>query len=58
MIVPQITKQAPKISEELPVFLPVTILETQNNMEDRGRMDSMVKLKKTVIHQCQIPGQN
>ena len=31
MMVPQRTKQAPKASEGIPVSLPVTILETQNN---------------------------
>ena len=39
-------------------MLLVSIPEIQNKMEDRVRMDRRVELKKTVIHQPQIPGQN
>ena len=56
MMVPQISKEAPKTSEGLPVLFPVTIPETQNNMEVKGSMDSTVELNKMVICQRQIPG--
>ena len=58
MMVPKISKEPPKASEGLTVSLTVTITETQNNTEDRDIMDSMVELKKILIHQCQILGQN
>ena len=57
-MVPQRDKEAPKTPEGLPVSLPVAILETQNNMEYRGIMDSMEELKKAITHQCQIPCQH
>ena len=56
MMVLQRAKEAPKTSEGLPVLFQVTIPETQNNMEVKGSMDSMVELNKMVIHQHQIPG--
>ena len=56
MMILQRAKEAPKTSEGLPVLFQVTIPETQNNMEVKGIMDSMVELNKMVIHQHQIPG--
>ena len=58
IIVPQISKKSPKIPEGLPVLLLVVIVETQNNMEDRGSMDSMVELNNRVIHPREIPDQH
>ena len=58
MIVPKRVKESHKTSEGLPISLPVAIPYTQNNIEHRGRMDSTVEYKNTVIHQHQIPGQN
>ena len=58
MMVPQRSQESPKSSEILPVLLTVTIPETKNNIEERGSRDDTVELKKTVIHQCQIPVQN
>ena len=46
MMVPQRSNEAPKTSEGLPVLFPVTIPETQNNMEVKGSMDSTVELNK------------
>ena len=41
----------------MPLFeAPVTILETQNNMEVKGSMDRTVELNNMVIRQRQIPG--
>ena len=56
MMVPQITKEGPKKSEELPFVLPFTIQETQNNKEERGIMDITAELKKVEIHQYEILG--
>ena len=56
MMVPQISKEAPKTSEVLPFLFPVAIPETQNNMEVKGIMYGTVELNKIVIHQRQIPG--
>ena len=56
IMVTQRSKEAPKTSEGIPVSFPVTIQETQNNMNYRVSMDSTMKLKKTLIHQRQIPG--
>ena len=58
MMVPQISQESPKTSERLPFSLTASIPETQNNMEDRGRMDIKMELKIGVIHQRQIPGQH
>ena len=58
IMVPQRAKEANKTSEVLPVSLPVTIPEIQNNTEDRGSMDVTVELKNNVIHQQQTPGQH
>ena len=58
MMVPQRDKESPKKSEGLPVLFPVSIQVKQENMEDRGSRSSRVELKKMVIHQRQIPGQN
>ena len=58
MMVPQRAKEATKISEGLPVSLPVPIQVKQENTKDRGSRNSRVDLKNTVIHQNQIPGQN
>ena len=55
-MVPKRAKDTPKISEGLPVSLPVLIQEKQENMEDRGSRSIRVELKKTVIHQRHIPG--
>ena len=57
-MVSQRSGEATKISEVLPVSLPVAILETKIHTECRGSMYSTVELKKAVIHQCQIPGQH
>ena len=57
IMVQQRSKESPKISVLLPVSLSVAIPETQNNTEDIGRMYIIVELKKTVIHQYQIPDQ-
>ena len=57
MIVTQRYKGANKTSEGLPVSLIETILGTQNNMDDRDIMDRTVDLKKTIMHQHQIPDQ-
>ena len=58
IIVPKRDKESPKSSEGLPLSLPITITDTQNNTEDKGNMDSTMELKMTVIHQRQIPGQH
>ena len=58
MMSPKRAIEAPKISEGLPVSLPVENPEMKNNIEERGGMDSTVGLKKTVIHQRQISGQH
>ena len=58
MIVPQRSNEAPKTSEGLPVLFQVTIPETQNNMEVKGSMDSMVELNNRVIHPREIPDQH
>ena len=55
-MVPQGDKEETKTSEGITFSLTVVIPETQNNTEDRGSVDSMEKLKKTVTHQRQIPG--
>ena len=58
MMVPQRSKEAPKTSEGLPVSLSFSIQGKQENMKYRRSRNSRVELKKTVIHQRQIPGQN
>ena len=58
MMVPQRSKEEPKKSEVLTVSSTVTIPERENNMEVRGIICSTVELKKKLIHQCEIPGQN
>ena len=58
MKVPQRYKEAHKSSYILPFSLPVTILDTQNNTEDRYSMYRTVGIKRIVIHQHQNPGQN
>ena len=58
IIIPQKFKEAPKTSEGLPVSLTVTIQGKQENMKDIGSSNIMVELKKTVIHQRHISGQN
>ena len=58
IMVPQRFKEPPKTPKGLLVLLPVSILETKNNTEDRGSMDSTVGLKKTVIQKYQIPYQH
>ena len=58
MMVPKRSKETPKISEELPDSLPVSIQGKQENMEDIGSKSSRVELDKTVIHQHQILGQH
>ena len=59
MVVPQRPKEAPKISEGIPVSLTVkTLDETKNTIEEIGSVDSTVELEKTVIHQHQTPGQH
>ena len=55
VMAPQRSKESPRTPEELSVLLQVSIIEKQNNMEDRGSMDRMVELKKAVIHQHQVP---
>ena len=57
-MVPKSDKQAPKTSEGVPVSLPATIPETQNNTEDRGSIYNMGELNKKLTHQYQIQGQN
>ena len=60
MMVPQGARGAPKLSEETPFLLPVTITkeipETSTKIFGRGSTGSMVELKDTLIHQQQIPG--
>ena len=56
MMVPQISKEAPKTSDGLPVLFSVLIQEKQDNMKNRGNRNSTVELKRTVIHQHQISG--
>ena len=58
IMVPKRSKESPKTSELLPVSFPVAIPEIQNNTEDIGRLDRTVELRKTVIHQFQIPDQH
>ena len=58
MMVPQISKEAPKTSEELIVSLKLSIQVKQENMKDRSSSDIRVEMKKTVTHQRQIPGQH
>ena len=58
VMAPQRSKESPRTPKELSVLLQVSIIEKQNNMEDRGSMDRMVELKKTIIHQLQIKDQN
>ena len=58
MTVPQKSKESPKVSEGLPVSLPVTIQEILDNMKDRVSRDSTVELNNKVIHKRQIPGQH
>ena len=58
VVVPQRSKEAPKISEGLPVPFPVEIQEKQDNTKDRVSRNITVELKKTVIHQHHIPGQH
>ena len=58
IIFPQRSKEAPKTPEGLPLSLPVSIQGKQANMKDRGRRNSRVELRKTVIQQHQIPGQH
>ena len=56
MMISQITIEAPKISDEMPISLPVSILEVLNNKDKKGRMDRNMKLKKMVLHQHKLPG--
>ena len=49
IMVPQISKEAPKASEVLPVLLPVKIPDTQNNTEDRSNMESTMELKRYLV---------
>ena len=58
MMVPQRSKEAPKKSEGLPVSLPVSVKETQDNMNGRGSRNITLDPKNTVIYQRQIPGQH
>ena len=58
MMVPQRAKEEPTISEWILIILPVKIQETKKNTEDIGSRYITVKLKKTLINQRQIPGQN
>ena len=58
MMVPKISKEAPKTSEGLPVSLSVAIQEKHNHMKDKVINNIRVELKKTVIHKLQIPGQH
>ena len=55
MMVPQRSKEAIKEIDGKPVSLPVTIPQTQNNIDDRDSMDSTLELNMAVIHQLQIP---
>ena len=52
MMVPQTAKEAPKISEGLPVSSPVSIQEKEGNIKDQVSRNIKVELKKTVIHKC------
>ena len=58
MMVPQRSEESLKISKGIPVSLPVTILETQYNTEERGSIYIVVEPKKMIIHQRLIPDQN
>ena len=42
IMAPQRSMESPRTPEELSVLLQVSIIEKQNNMEDRGSMDRMV----------------
>ena len=57
IMVPQRAKESTKTPEGLSVSFPVSVQGKQDNMKDR-RINSMVEMKKTVIHQRQIPGQH
>ena len=58
MMVPHRAKESPKTSEGLPVSLPFSIQVKQDNTKDIRIRNRRLELKKTVIHQRQIPGQN
>ena len=58
MMVPQISKEAPKTLEVISVSFPVAIQEKKDNMNYRGSRNSTLELKKTVIHQGHNPGQH
>ena len=53
-MVQQRSKEEPKTSERLPVFLSFSIKEKQENMKDRSSKNSRVGLKNKGIHQRQI----
>ena len=50
MVVPQSSREAPKISEGLPVSFPISIQGKQDNTKYRSSRNNRVELKKTVIH--------
>ena len=58
MMDPQRAKESTKTSDRLIVSLSVAIQEKQYNIKDKCNRNSMVELKKTVIHQRQISGQH
>ena len=58
MIVPQKPKEELKTLYGLTISLPVAILETKYDMNNRGSMCIMVELNRTIIHQRQTTGQN
>ena len=46
----KIARDSSKTSEGVKVSLPVTIPKGKDSTEDRGFMDSILELKKTVIN--------
>ena len=55
-MVPKRAKESSKTSEGLPVSLPFSIQGKKENTKDISIRNIRVELKKTVIHQHQIPG--
>ena len=58
MMVPKRSKEAPIISEGLPVPLPFSIKGKQENMKYRSSRNIRVELKNAIIYQYQIPWQH
>ena len=58
MMVTQRSKESPKTLEGLQFLLSVSIQGKQENTKDRSSRNSRVELKRMVIYQNHIPGQN